>query len=335
MNQFGKTLYELFFYDYTKKLWGVPADKLSADWGKQRIRNISLIAVLMKALRIERKDEDKSFIKKFFYPAYGAGQMWDSMAAQVVDMGAEILYNKKIVGIEKNTEDRYVLRMDTGDIDEATIVLSSMPLRELLSGFSGITRQVREIGRMLSYRDMIIVAIEFEKKYTGAEWEKMRTDSWIYVQQESIQFGRIQFLNNWSPYACANSDYILLEVEFYCSEDDEMWNLRDEFLKKQTIQGLCDMQVVKQNIVVSNYIVKRVEKAYPIYNGGYNEIIKVQNWVNQQHNLYCVGRNGQHHYNNMDHSMLTGIEAAKCILDETRRKERIWKINIEDVYQEE
>lgn len=336
INQFGRSLYKMFFRDYTEKLWGISADKLSADWGNQRIRKISLREVVIKAFNFgDRRSEDKSFIGEFEYPSYGSGQVWEKMASEIKDLGAVIRYNTQITGISRDTDGRFTLRTESGNLEAADIVLSSMPLNLLISRFENIPEHIYDIGDKLLYRDMIIVAIEYNKKYVGTKWKDFEKDNWVYVQQKDIKFGRIQILNNWSPHACANKNNLLLEVEIFYSKGDQMSNVSDQTLIDYTLQGLIDMQIVVKNLRISKSIVKHIEKAYPVYSGGYHQIEDIRRWVDQQENLYCIGRNGQHHYNNMDHSMLTGIEAAECILDEKKKKERIWEINTENTYHEE
>ena len=185
INQFGRTLYELFFRDYTKKLWGISADSLSADWGRQRVRKISLFLVLKKALGI--KSDEKSFANVFAYPMNGSGQMWDKMAIQVCEMGANIFYSKNITRIEKDLDARYMLEINNECMEKADIVISSMPLGDLGRKILEIPKEVQKVTDNLQYRDMIIVAIEFDEKYVGKRWDELRNDTWLYVQQNDIQ----------------------------------------------------------------------------------------------------------------------------------------------------
>ena len=265
----------------------------------------------------------------------GSGQMWDKMAIQVCEMGANIFYSKNITRIEKDLDARYMLEINNECMEKADIVISSMPLGDLGRKILEIPKEVQKVTDNLQYRDMIIVAIEFDEKYVGKRWDELRNDTWLYVQQNDIQFGRIQFLNNWSPYASGDKKTILLETEIYCYKNEKLWYSTNELLINNVVDNLQKMQIIIKNIVIKNSKIERVEKAYPIYTGSYNQIKVVQDWINQQDNFYCIGRNGQHHYNNMDHSMLTAIEAAKHILNKTQNKKAIWEINSENVYHEE
>lgn len=213
--------------------------------------------------------------------------------------------------------------------EDADIVISSMPLQELVYSIEKCPENVRSVARKLKYRDMIIVALEINKNYIGEVLQAVRLDSWVYVQNENTKFGRIQILNNWSPLLVKDSSSILVELEFFCNKDDITWKLADEQILDVAITELIENSFVSENIVVKKSFVKRIPKAYPVYIGEYYNLDIVRNWIDTIENLYCIGRNGQHHYNNMDHSMETSLAAVDIILNKKKSMNEIWNVNMD------
>ena len=335
--RFGKELYSLFFKDYTHKLWGIPAKNLSSDWGSQRIQKISLGQLLYSLLPLAKNtlSQERSLITQFYYPALGAGQLWDNFETQILKLGGIIEKNCCVDRLIVN--DSYITSIEYTQGTKRfkkkfDIVLSSMPLNELITAIDTAPTSVKKIGNRLRYRDMIIVALELSPACMGSLFQLAKKDCWIYTQDKSISFGRIQILNNWSPYAVNTSGNIVLELEFFCNKNDSLWNSDDFSLILYSIETLKQCSLCNKTATAKSYLVKRIEKAYPIYTDGYYQLNVIKKYLNTINNLYCIGRNGQHRYNNMDHSIESGIVAAQNVINERNDKENLWNVNTNKEY---
>ena len=339
IKHFGNELYKDFFKDYTYKLWGLPASSISSDWGRQRIRKVSLGQLVHSIFKIRKgeNEEERSLIKKFYYPAYGSGQLWEMLEKNIIELGGNVekncyvdrlvLNNLKITEVEYIKDgERYKKKYD--------FVFSSMPLNELVESIDNVPLNVQDISNRLRYRDMIIVAMALHVDYMSSMYKKVQKDSWIYIQDTRFKCGRIQILNNWSPYAARVEDQVLLELELFCDKNEYLWNLSNSELLELSINELIKCDICSSAARISSYIVKRIEKAYPIYIDGYYQLDDVKNWINRIDNLFCIGRNGQHRYNNMDHSVETGIEAARSIMRGSIDRKRVWTVNTKEEYLE-
>lgn len=340
IHRFGRKLYSMFFEHYTHKLWGIPADQLSSDWGEQRAQKVSLYT-LAKSIFSNKKNsktQERSLITEYLYPAFGSGQLWDSLSKMIMKHGGSIELNSEIISMSladsQITEITYkkdsMLYSKNFDY-----VISSMPLRELIFSISSSPTRIRQIGRNLLYRDMIILGVELPIENMGTAFQTAKEDSWLYIQDSKMTFGRVQILNNWSPCAVTQKDSVLLELEFFCNKDDELWNMDDNALLLRSLSELEKCKLCNQRATVRSYIVKRIEKTYPIYTGGYYQLNIIEEWLNNIVNLRCIGRNGQHRYNNMDHSVKTGIEAAKSIMEAGYNQRELWDVNRKQEYLEE
>jgi protoporphyrinogen oxidase len=336
INRFGKKLYEMFFEQYTYKLWGMSAKDMASDWGTQRIQGISLRSVMRNLGGNNRQNVEKSFIESYRYPSYGSGQFWDCMADEIRELGGNIIMNTEIVSLEySETKIRKIIcqHKEKNIAIECDKVISSMPLNELLLALDFVPENIKKLAKRLRYRDMIIVALEIPENDLGNYLERYKSDSWIYIQDKNVCFGRIQLLNNWSPYVVHDACNYVLEMECFCTEGDSLWLMDDDHIIQKVIEDLKGCGFLKEHKNIQSSFVKKIQKAYPIYTEGYYNIGVIQKFVNNTDNLYCIGRNGQHHYNNMDHSMMTGIEAAQSILYNWDKK-KVWDVNVDQEYQE-
>ena len=330
--RFGKELYSLFFRDYTEKLWGIPPDALSADWGAQRVSGVSMAVLIKSLLRIggRTNTNERSLITQFQYPAYGSGQLWNALAKNVIEHGGKIetgctvqrliMQDSRIEAVEYTKNSQIQIR-------SFDYVLSSMPLGELILSIDNAPDSIRQTGRRLLYRDMIIVGIELPAYDMASTFETAKEDNWLYMQDKDLTFGRIQILNNWSPNAIFSKESIVLELEFFCTKGDALWEASNDRLIEISLSELSQCGICKRGAKAVSHIVKKIEKAYPIYTDGYDQLDTIINWVVGIHNLRCIGRNGQHRYNNMDHSVEAGLEAAKSILNPNYDQKNIWNIN--------
>lgn len=343
INRFGKYLYEMFFEKYTEKLWGRHPSQISADWGAQRVKGVSITAVIKNALFKSSKNKETSLIEEFWYPKYGVGQLWETLALKVEQLGGCIKKNCKVVGIQisddKVEQIKYIENGEEKNL-KGDIFLSSMPLKELILGMGKfIPAEISEIAEGLPYRDFITVGLLLNKINLKNETNiktlgNIIPDCWIYMQEPEVKMCRIQIFNNWSPYMLENPmNNIWIGMEYVCSEKDDLWKMQEDEMKNYAINELKKLNLINEDEIL-DYHVEKIKKAYPAYFDTYSEIDKVIEYVNKFDNLYCIGRNGQHRYNNMDHSMLTAIEAVKCIKGENENKDIIWKVNTEKEYHE-
>ena len=346
INRFGKVLYSMFFEGYTEKLWGRHPKYISADWGSQRVKGLSIKAVIAdmfgKIFGNKRKVET-SLIEEYIYPKLGPGQLYEKVADEITKMGGEIKLNCPVIKINE-AEGKINSAVYTENGEEKTIggdiVISSMPIKDLLDAFSKPDAEMKAVADGLPYRDFITVGLLADRLELQNE-TKIKTvnnivpDCWIYVQDTSVKLGRIQVFNNWSPYMVSDFEkYVWVGLEYFCDEGDELWNMSDE-----DFIGLAEDELQKIGVIDKKYIRdahrERVKKAYPAYFDTYSRMNELVEYLNTFENLYCVGRNGQHRYNNMDHSMVTAFETVDAIVNNKTDKSPIWNVNTEEDYNEE
>jgi protoporphyrinogen oxidase len=341
INRFGNKLYHQFFKEYTEKVWGVACCEISADWGAQRIKSLSVAKALWHALKsalgIKEKKTQTSLIESFLYPKYGPGQMWEVVSKKIIDKGGILKLNTKVINID--ISDNKVHRVEIEDIVtksrewiECSYAISTMPIKDLVNAsLSAWTDDAVKIAKHLEYRDFITVGLLYEK----ASLREDLKDNWIYIQEPGVQVGRVQIFNNWSPYMIASENFIWLGLEFFCKETDALWNMQEKDLKKLAQKEMIDIGLIKNGMALDSVVIK-VPKAYPGYFGdAYKNFSKLQTELDSVNNLFLVGRNGMHRYNNQDHSMLTAKEATDQIIKNKIDKSKLWAINIDDEYHEE
>lgn len=347
INRFGRKLYSMFFEGYTEKLWGRHPRDISADWGAQRVKGLSIVAVLMDAVAkvTGRKDEqatETSLIERFSYPKFGPGQLWEQTADEVEQMGGKVVRGACASDLEV-AEDGTVKTVATADGRrfEADCVMSTMPLADLVAAMSDATGDAAQIAAGLPYRDFVTIGLLVPKLELKNETD-IRTlgnivpDNWIYVQDSSVKLGRIQVFNNWSPYLVADPvRTVWVGLEYFCAEGDDFWNMGDAERVEFATGELVRMGVLSANTEVLDSHVERVKKAYPAYFDTYDRIDDLIDWIDTHPNLFCLGRNGQHRYNNMDHSMLTAFNAVDVLLSGSTDRSSVWGVNTEGEYHED
>jgi len=351
INRFGRPLYEMFFEDYTEKVWGIHPSKIGADWGAQRVKGLSILSVLkdivtrpFRSKNLDQKKVETSLIEQFIYPKFGPGQLWETVADEIRRKGGEILLNTKVSGVcmadGKVSGVEAVSEGETRRMD-CDYFLSSMPVKDLVASVKGceIPETVKQVAGGLPYRDFITAGILTRKlKIRNATpartWDNRVPDTWIYVQERGVKVGRLQIFNNWSPYMVADyKDTVFVGMEYFCDEGDALWNMEKEAFLKMAVEELVKIGVVEKEDVLDTTCVK-IKKAYPAYFGTYARLDEVKDFLDTFPNLFCIGRNGQHRYNNMDHSMLTAIEAVKNISAGISSKKNVWSVNTEESYHE-
>ena len=348
INRFGAPLYEMFFEDYTEKVWGRNPADISADWGAQRVKGLSLMravwAFLSKPFKKDKSHVETSLIEQYLYPKKGPGQLWETLASRVEEMGGEIIRSCRVEAIE--TDGRHIsgIIVDRGGVRErmtADVYFSSMPVKDLIEGMGEVVpREVHDIAAALPYRDFITVGLLVDKLKIQNQ-TKMKTvgnivpDCWIYVQERNVKLGRLQIFNNWSPYMVKDFEHtVWIGLEYFCNEGDELWSMSDEDFIRFATEELAAIGVIDPADVLDSVRIK-IKKAYPAYFGTYERFDMVRAYLDGIDNLWCIGRNGQHRYNNMDHSMLTAMEAVRAVASGSHDKAPVWNVNTEKEYHEE
>lgn len=355
INRFGRELYLTFFKDYTEKVWGIKCDQLSADWGAQRVKGVSVSKALAHAVKsiiskdqagdVAQKGTETSLIERFLYPKFGPGHMWEVVANIVRKKGGEIHMNHEVVGIV-NKGDKItgikVKDVKTGKVTlhKGDYVFSTMPIKELIAGFEGdpVPAKVKKVAKGLLYRDFITVGLLLHKMKIKNETNlptlhNIVPDNWIYIQERDVKVGRLQIFNNWSPYLVKDPDTVWVGMEYFVNEGDELWRKPDDDMKKFGIAELAKIGMINPEDVIDGVTI-RIKKTYPVYFGTYDQLDVVRTYVDGFNNLYLLGRNGQHRYNNQDHSMLTAMLAVENIINGRKDRDNVWNVNAEGEYHE-
>ena len=349
INRFGKELYLTFFKSYTEKVWGVPCDQISAAWGAQRIKGLSLRTAIVHFLKqtfsrrssqdIAQKKTETSLIEKFLYPKYGPGQLWEYVAELVAKKGGEVHLGTKVDLLHVSGDRIVSVEAVHGDGRRETLqadyVFSTMPVRELIRSIDvPAPDAIRQVSEGLVYRDFITVGLLVDRLTVTEPDGSPLKDTWIYVQEPDVLVGRLQIFNNWSPYMVADPSKIWIGLEYFCYESDELWRMSDDDIAKFAIAEIEKIGILKAKDVLDAHVV-RVPKTYPAYFGTYDRFDELISYFDRYENLFLVGRNGMHKYNNQDHSMLTAMTAVDNILAGNLDKAPLWKINTEQEYHEE
>lgn len=347
INRFGKKLYSMFFEYYTENLWGRHPREIDPSWGAQRVKGLSISALLKNIFEkfLGKKDRkiETSLIEEFKYPKYGPGQLWDETAKEIKKSGGEIITDAQVIKLRKDQNRLTGLTYLKNGCEfelEGDFVISSMPLKDLVGGMNDVPQKQSEIAAGLPYRDYITMGVLVPELKLKNQ-TKIKTlgniipDCWIYVQDRHVKMGRIQIYNNWSPYMVKDPEHtVWIGLEYFCNEGDELWEMDEKSFTGQGIREMIQLGIIGSEYDVLETHIEKIKKAYPAYFDTYNEIDTLIQWLNTIENLYCVGRNGQHRYNNMDHSMATSFEAVRNILSGSTDKANIWNVNTEKEYHE-
>ena len=348
INRFGRKLYSMFFEYYTENLWGRHPSEIDASWGAQRVKGLSIVAIIKdifgKIFKQKNRKVETSLIEEFKYPKLGPGQLWEVTAAEVEKMGGTIYKNAKVTKVHKNSDN--VLTGLTYEKDgkeytmEGDYIISSMPVKDLVAGMNDVPADPARIAKGLPYRDYITLGvlvpkIKLENKTNLKTVSNIVPDCWVYVQDRKVKLGRFQIYNNWSPYMIKDlENTVWIGLEYFVNEGDEFWSMTEEEFSKIGVEEMIKLGLIDSADEVIDTHMEKVKKAYPAYFDTYDEIDTLVDYLKSIDNLYCVGRNGQHRYNNIDHSMCTSFETVKNILSGTKNKDNIWSVNTEKEYHE-
>ena len=327
----------------------MPCNEISAEWGAQRIKGLSLKGVVLHFLKktfapkhsgdIGQKQTETSLIERFLYPKLGPGQLWEHVARLVSKGGGEIhlgvgidrihVDGGKVVSVEglKDSGERVTFAGD--------YFFSTMPVRDLIRAVSAeVPAEVAEVSAGLVYRDFITVGLLASKLSVTEQDGAPLKDNWIYIQEPDVKLGRLQIFNNWSPWLVGSPGKVWIGLEYYCNENEPLWNLSDEEMTRLAIEEVARIGILKGEDVEDSHVV-HVPKTYPAYFGSYGRFGVIRRYTDSFENLFLIGRNGMHKYNNQDHSMLTAMTAVENIVNGVATKDNIWAINTEMEYHEE
>ncbi len=351
INRFGRELYLTFFKSYTEKVWGVPCDEISAEWGAQRIKGLSISKVVLNALTRSfrgngnghQKHVETSLIEQFLYPKFGPGQMWETCARRVESLGGKVLLNQRVEQI--CTEGNRIAAVTARDrltgeqrVYQGDFFFSTMPIRNVVRAVDAdVPDEIRTIADGLVYRDFVTVGLLMKelaiRDRNSGRQNACPSDNWIYIQEPDVRVARLQIFNNWSPYMVADPGTVWLGLEYICNTGDPLWSLADEAVSRLGIDELSKIGIIDRSKVLDSTVI-RVPKAYPAYFGSYDQFPKLRTWLDGFENLFPLGRNGMHRYNNQDHSMLTAMVAVDQIVAGGSDKTKVWDVNTEQEYHE-
>jgi protoporphyrinogen oxidase len=342
INRFGARLYRTFFKDYTEKVWGVPCQQISAEWGAQRIKGLSVAKAIGHALsRPLRKSSDTtqkgtetSLIERFLYPKFGPGQMWEEVARRVTTLGGAIYLRQRVIGV-----DRVADKIVSADVLDETAgavrripcdyFISTMPVKELVPMLRPDEMRIAQIAADLPYRSLVTAGVLVQ----SMGGRPTPSDNWIYIQEPDVRIGRLQIFNNWSAALVDDPNTVWLGLEYFCDQGDDLWTMEDGQFLDFAVGELEKIGLIERKDVIDGTIA-RVPSAYPAYFGAYNQFGELRGYLNRFPNLYPIGRNGMHRYNNQDHSMLAANAAVESIVGKSPKQD-VWKINTEESYHEE
>jgi len=350
VNRFGRELYGTFFKDYTEKVWGIRCDQIGREWGVQRAQGLSISKAVLDACRralgkdTHDADTETTLIRHFLYPKLGSGQLWTEVARLVGEKGGVVHLGQRVVGL-KHDGSRItgvtVKDENTGAVRDVQgdYFFSTMPVGELITGLGpSVPGDVKEIADGLAYRDFIVVGLLLKKWGAGTDPDGrgalgLTPDCWLYIHAPSVKMGRIQVLNNWSPYLVNDEGTVWVGVEYFCNEGDQLWRMQDSDLAEMVVEEMARIYFLSKGDVLDSAVI-RAPKAYPAYFGTYDRFDHIRHYTDGFENLFLIGRNGMHKYKSSDHSMLCAMVAVDCIVDNVRSKDRIWQVSTERSYQE-
>jgi protoporphyrinogen oxidase len=342
INRFGTRLYLTFFKDYTEKVWGVPCSQISAEWGAQRIKGLSISKIVAHALAspfrnpsdAAQKGTETSLIERFLYPKFGPGQMWDEVARRVTSSGGVIHLQQRVVGVNVVADKIVSVEVSdetTGAVRQVSCdyFLSTMPVKDLIPMLRPDDEHISRIAANLPYRSFMTAGLLLRHM----RGHLTPSDNWIYIQEPGVRMGRLQIFNNWSAALVADPGTVWLGLEYFCDRGDDLWSMGNEEFLDFAAAELEKIGLIESKDVIGGTLV-RVPNAYPAYFGAYNQFGYLRDYLDRFSNLYPIGRNGMHRYNNQDHSMLAANAAVDAITKKAP-KEHVWNVNAEESYHEE
>lgn len=310
-NRFGKRLFGIFFKTYTEKVWGLPCEKISADWAAQRIKGFSLSQAIFYAFfgKWFKKNTPRTLQDTFYYPSLGAGSFWERAAKRFIKLEGNLHLDQGVCNLEHNNAKITAVTTRTSAGAERQFIaddfFSTMPLRTLIKLLSPLPPQeIIHAADSLQYRGLITVNLIINKA-------TVIPDHWLYVHEKSVRMGRIGNMNNFSLKMVADQEHTALSLEYFAYIDEPFWQLSEAELIKIGTEELEALKLVKQSDVIDGMVIKTPE-AYPVYDQNYHTHLGlVLGYLKNFSNLHLMGRNGMHRYNNMDIAMLSAMHAVR------------------------
>ena len=350
INRFGRELYRTFFKSYTEKVWGEQCSAISAEWGAQRIKGLSILGTLKhifgKLFRrrgdIAQKGTETSLIEQFLYPKHGPGQMWETVAQEIIDRGGRIVHHQRVSKIHLDGDRIAAVEAVDPRSGQTTAYrgdwfFSTMPVKELVRALDvEVPAEVRQVSEGLMYRDFITVGLllkELKVHEDSPQGRQFIRDNWIYIQEPDVLVGRLQIFNNWSPFMVSDPSKVWVGLEYFCYESDDLWKMSDQELIDLGGREMERIGIIERAAVLDATVI-RMPKTYPAYFGTYDRFDEIRRYTDRFSNLFLLGRNGMHRYNNQDHSMLTAMVAVDNIVAGVRDKSNVWAVNTEQDYHE-
>jgi protoporphyrinogen oxidase len=328
VDQFGPTLYRLFFQRYSEKVWGLPCSQMSGDWVAQRSKGMSLVTAVKDAI-VPSRGKVISLIDNFMYPRNGFGRLSERMADAIVAGGNAVRLGAGVERVHRSGERVTAITVGSNGAAErieGDEFISSIPLSYLVQIMDPPAPvEVIRAATALTFRNIITVNLMLGRR-------QVSPDTWLYVHDRNILFGRLHEPKNWSPAMVPDDRYTSIVAEYFCSFGDPVWTMTDEALVAQTVRHLVeDLRFIEPEDVLGGFAV-RAPRAYPSYVLGYEAPLAVlKEFVSSFENMQIIGRYGTFRYNNTDHSIETGLLAAKNVLGESHDLDRV---NAEQEYHE-
>lgn len=308
------------------------------------VRQLSTCARPNAYTSIEQKNTDTSLIEQFMYPKLGPGQMWETVANIIKEKGGIIINNAKVIGLSiMDNKINEVIYIDNETNNESSFqgdyYFSTMAVKDLIAAMGDtVPPDIKRVSDGLQYRDFITVGLllnnlKIKNKTSILTLYDLVPDNWIYIQEREVKVGRLQIFNNWSPYMVSDLKKVWIGLEYFCNEGDDLWSMSDKDFIQFAIDELHKIDIIDKNEVIDSTII-RMPKTYPAYFGTYSEFELIKDFTDSFQNLFLIGRNGMHRYNNQDHSMLTAIASVNNIISHENSKSNIWSINTEGEYHE-
>lgn len=325
MGRFGKRLFELFFKDYTEKLWGISCGDLDSDFAAQRIKKLSLGNAIWKGMVGDNKKRHATLLDQFAFPKLGTGWVYEEMARRFQSLGGKLVVNAQVSELKKTT-DGWQVTTDSGETFEGEQLISSMPLTHFVRMLPNLPVTVEKALDSLRFRNTVLV-------YLHLKPNDYFPDNWLYIQESDLELGRVTNFDNWSPELKNGQQPTILALEYWCNTEDERWQRTDKEWSDLAERELVSTGLIDSESTLDSAVI-RIPKSYPVYRKGYrDQVAIIRSFLEQHQHLQVIGRYGSFKYNNQDHSILMGLLAAENIL-ETKQTD-LWRINSDYTYQEQ
>jgi len=324
-DRFGPRLFEIFFKEYSEKLWGIPCNQLDSEFAIQRIKKFSLTEAIKSSLSITKRSHHKTLVDQFAYPMGGTGMIYERMMKYIEKNGGRVFTNSPINKVIIKNNIATGIELNNGEFKEYNKVVSSMPITNLINTMPMVPLEIINKSKLLKFRNTILVYLKIKDN-------NLFPDNWIYIHDPKIGAGRLTNFRNWVPELYGDQHESILCLEYWCNQGDKIWNHNDEQLISLAINDLLKTGLTNESRIDDGYVY-RINKCYPVYSKGYKKILSpIQDFLNDINNLFVIGRYGSFKYNNQDHSILMGLLTAENIIDNANHD--LWGINNDYEYQE-